>query len=154
MTTSPSDRMGLRAYQMKAADLIGAGFNDYTKQLLVAATGAGKTQIFCETVRRHQPRRSLVLCHREELIGQAVRRLESFGIPAEIEMGGSVASLHAPAVVGSVQTLMGDSRLARWPSNHFGLVVADEAHRAMSDSWQKVLRHFDGTANVLGVSAT
>jgi superfamily II DNA or RNA helicase len=154
MMTSHSNRPGLRAYQMKAADLIGAGFNDFRRQLLVAATGAGKTQIFCETVRRHQPRRSLVLCHREELIGQAARRLESFGIPVEIEMGGSVASLNAPAVVGSVQTLMGDSRLARWPSNHFGLVVADEAHRAMSDSWQKVLRHFDGSANVLGVSAT
>jgi superfamily II DNA or RNA helicase len=128
--------MGLRAYQMKAADLIEAGFNEFRKQLLVAATGSGKTQIFCETIRRHQPRKSLVLCHREELIGQAARRLESFGIRAEIEMGGRVASLHAPAVVGSVQTLMGDSRLSRWPADHFNLVVADEAHRAMSDSWQ------------------
>jgi len=95
-----------------------------------------------------------VLCHREELIGQAARRLESFGIPAEIEMGASKASLDAPAVVGSVQSLIGDSRLSRWPKDHFHLVVADEAHRAMSDSWQKVLRHFDGHARVLGVSAT
>ena len=151
---SGEPKAGLRAYQMKAADLIEAGFNEFRKQLLVAATGSGKTQIFCETIRRHQPRKSLVLCHREELIGQSARRLESFGIQAEIEMGGRVASLHAPAVVGSVQTLMGDSRLSRWPADHFNLVVADEAHRAMSDSWQKVLRYFDGTANVLGVSAT
>ncbi len=146
--------MGLRAYQRKAVDLTLAGFQQFTKQLLVAATGAGKTQIFCEIARLHQPGKSLVLCHREELIGQAAKRLKSFGIQAEIEMGDSKASLHAPAVVGSVQSLMGDSRLLRWPKDHFDLVVADEAHRAMSDSWQKVLRHFDGHAHVLGVSAT
>jgi superfamily II DNA or RNA helicase len=145
---------GLRAYQRKAVDLIQAGFGEFERQLLVAATGAGKTQIFCETIRLHQPGKSLVLCHREELIGQAARRLESFGIPAEVEMAGSRASLDAPAVVGSVQSLMGDCRLSRWPRDHFDLVVADEAHRAMSDSWQKVLRYFDGTARVLGVSAT
>jgi superfamily II DNA or RNA helicase len=49
---------------------------------------------------------------------------------------------------------MNDSRLSGWPTDHFDLVVADEAHRAMSDSWQKVMRHFDGHARVLGVSAT
>ena len=145
---------GLRAYQRKAVELTIAGFDEYVRQLLVAATGAGKTQIFCEIARLHQPGKSLVLCHREELIGQAAERLKSFGIQAEIEMGASKASLHAPAVVGSVQSLMGDSRLLRWPKDHFDLVVADEAHRAMSDSWQKVLRHFDGHAHVLGVSAT
>ena len=145
---------GLRAYQRKAVELTIAGFDEYVRQLLVAATGAGKTQIFCEIARLHQPGKSLVLCHREELIGQAAKRLKSFGIQAEIEMGDSKASLHAPAVVGSVQSLMGDSRLSRWPKDHFDLVVADEAHRAMSDSWQKVLRHFDGHAHVLGVSAT
>ena len=123
---------GLRAYQRKAVDLIQAGFREFHKQLLVAATGAGKTQIFCETVRQHLPGRSLVLCHREELIGQAARRLESFGIPAEIEMADSRASLDAPAVVGSVQSLMGDCRLTRWPRDHFDLVVADEAQRVRS----------------------
>ena len=140
---SAEPKMGLRAYQRKAVDMIQAGFAEFGRQLLVVSTGGGKTQIFCETIRQHLPGRSLVLCHREELIGQAVRRLESFGIPAEVEMAGSQASLDAPAVVGSVQSLMRDSRLTSWPQNHFDLVVADEAHRAMSDSWQKVLRYFD-----------
>ena len=151
---SAEPKMGLRAYQRKAVDMIQAGFAEFGRQLLVVSTGGGKTQIFCETIRQHLPGRSLVLCHREELIGQAVRRLESFGIPAEVEMAGSQASLDAPAVVGSVQSLMRDSRLTSWPQNHFDLVVADEAHRAMSDSWQKVLRYFDRSARVLGVTAT
>ena len=113
---------------------------------------SGKTQIFCEVARRLQPERSLILCHREELIDQAARRLASFGIAAEVEMADRLASLDAPAVVGSVQTLMRDDRLKRWPRGHFGLVVADEAHHATSDSWQKVLGYFD--TRTLGASAT
>ena len=142
----------LRGYQLAAADSIMSGFGEFRRQLLVAATGAGKTQIFCEVIRRMLPERSLVLCHREELIDQAARRLASFGIPAEVEMGGRRASLEARVVVGSVQTLMRDHRLGRWPHGHFGLVVADEAHHATSDSWQKVLWYFD--ARTLGASAT
>jgi superfamily II DNA or RNA helicase len=142
----------LRGYQLAAAESIMSGFGEFRRQLLVAATGAGKTQIFCEVARRMQPKRSLILCHREELIDQAARRLASFGIAAEVEMADRQASLDAPAVVGSVQTLMRDTRLNRWPRGHFGLVVADEAHHATSDSWQKVLGYFD--TRILGASAT
>ena len=147
---SPSS--SLRGYQLAASEAIMSGFGEFRRQLLVAATGAGKTTVFCEVVRRLQPERSLILCHREELIDQAARRLESFGIAAEVEMADRKASLDAPAVVGSVQTLMRDNRLKRWPRGHFGLVVADEAHHATSDSWQKVLWYFD--TRTLGASAT
>jgi superfamily II DNA or RNA helicase len=147
---SPSS--SLRAYQLAAADSIMSGFGEFRRQLLVAATGSGKTTVFCEVVRRLQPERSLILCHREELIDHAARRLESFGIAAEVEMADRKASFDAPAVVGSVQTLMRDNRLKRWPRGHFGLVVADEAHHATSDSWQKVLWYFD--TRTLGASAT
>lgn len=142
----------LRAYQLRASDAIMDGFDSFMRQLLVAATGAGKTQIFCEVVRRFQPVRSLVLCHREELIEQAAHRLRSFGMAAEIEMADKRASLDAPVVVGSVQSLMRDCRLSCWPNNHFGLVVADEAHHATSDSWLKVLGYFN--TKTLGASAT
>jgi superfamily II DNA or RNA helicase len=45
-------------------------------------------------------------------------------------------------------------RLLKWSRDHFDLVVADEAHHALSDEWQAVLRHFDVKARVLGVTAT
>lgn len=144
--------ISLRGYQLAAADSIMSGFAEFRRQLLVAATGSGKTQVFCEVIRRVQPERSLVLCHREELIDQAAHRLSTFGLTAEVEMGERRASLDAQVVVGSVQTLMRDHRLERWPRGHFGLVVADEAHHATSDSWQKVLWHFD--TRTLGASAT
>ena len=153
MTTSLS-KHGLRGYQIAAVEAISEGFRTYNRQLLVAATGAGKTQIFCEVIRRSQPGKALVLCHREELVEQARRRLETFGIKADVEQGDAHATPDAPAVVASVQTLMRDTRLTRWRPDHFGMVVADEAHRAMSDSWQKVLQYFDESARVLGASAT
>lgn len=152
--TCLSSPITLRPYQVEARNAIVAGFESYRRQLLVAATGAGKTQIFCEVIRQSQPGKALVLCHREELIDQARRRLESFGIVAEVEQADCRASMDAPAVVASVQTLMRDDRLGRWSKDHFGLVVADEAHKAMADSWQKVLRYFDSSARVLGASAT
>ncbi len=153
METTRSDQpISLRGYQLAATDAIITGFNEFMRQLLVAATGAGKTQIFCEVIRRFQPHRCLVLCHREELITQAADRLRTFGMAAEIEMAEQQASLDAPVVVASVQSLMQDRRLTRWPSDNFGLVVADEAHHATSDSWQKVLGYFD--TKTLGASAT
>ena len=49
---------------------------------------------------------------------------------------------------------MREKRLSRWPRDHFNLVVVDEAHHALADSYQRVLAHFDGHAKVLGVTAT
>jgi superfamily II DNA or RNA helicase len=62
------------------------------------------------------------------------------------------ASLNAKVVIASVQTLKG-ARLARFPRDHFDLVIADEADLAMAPSWHAILDHFDG-AKILGVTAT
>jgi superfamily II DNA or RNA helicase len=69
-------------------------------------------------------------------------------------MGEERASLDAPVVVASVQTLMREKRRERWPRDHFGLVVVDEAHHALADSYLNTLGHFDDHAKVLGVTAT
>ena len=47
---------------------------------------------------------------------------------AQIEKAEETASPQAPVVIGSVQTLMREKRLRRWPPDHFGLVVVDEAY--------------------------
>jgi superfamily II DNA or RNA helicase len=102
-----------------------------------------------------QPHRTLILAHRDELLRQAQDKLlHSTGLLADIEKAHEKASLDAPVVVGSVQTLMREKRLQRWPRDHFKLVVCDEAHHVLADSYQNVLRHFDGHARVLGVTAT
>ena len=147
--------MGLRAYQMKARQDIHKGFEDFDRQLGVMPTGAGKTILFSRLAHDIQPQRTLILAHREELITQAVDKLRSStGLQAQVEMGGDRASLDAPVVVASVQTLMREPRRNRWPRDHFGLVVVDECHHVLSDSYLNTLGHFHDHAKVLGVTAT
>ena len=147
--------MALRAYQHDALAKIRKGFGEFDRQLAVLPTGAGKTVLFSRLAADLQPARTLILAHREELITQAAEKLRSStGIMAEVEMGDQHASPDAPVVIGSVQTLMRESRRNRWPKNHFGLVVVDEAHHALADTYLGILRHFDGHAKVLGVTAT
>ena len=55
--------------------------------------------------------------------------------------------------VGSVQTLMREKRLGQFPQDYFNTIIIDEAHHCISDSYQKILKHFD-SAHVLGVTAT
>lgn len=154
MTTSPSN-VALRGYQVAACEAVQRGFTEHQRQLLVLPTGGGKTVVFAHLAATHQPRRTLVLAHREELIGQAVDKIRAVtGLTAEVEMADQRASHHAPIVVASVQTLMRTTRRERWPRDHFGLVVVDEAHHALADSYLGTLRHFDAHAFVLGVTAT
>jgi superfamily II DNA or RNA helicase len=145
----------LRPYQHAAMEAITRGFNDYQRQLAVKPTGAGKTVLFSALAAHYQPKRTLVLAHREELIDQAVDKImRTTGLQAEVEMASSKASLDAPVVVASVQTLMREQRRSRWPRDHFGLIVVDEAHHSAAESYLSTLRHFDRNAFVLGVTAT
>lgn len=145
--------MNLRPYQSEAVTAIQAGWEHYNRQLLVLPTGGGKTVVFSHLAKaEHQANyKTLILAHREELIDQAIDKLRrSTGLVAGKEKAESSADRDCPVVVASVQTMA--RRLDRWPSDHFGLVVADEAHHAISDSWQSVLKHFSG--RILGVTAT
>lgn len=56
-------------------------------------------------------------------------------------------------IVGSVQTLCRDSRLALFNKSYFDTIIVDEAHHALSTSYQAILNYFD-TADILGVTAT
>lgn len=56
-------------------------------------------------------------------------------------------------IVGSVQSLCRDSRLSLFNKTYFDTIIIDEAHHALSNSYQAILNYFDG-ADVLGVTAT
>ncbi len=148
-------RFNLRPYQAACVEAVLSGFRTHGKLLAVLPTAAGKTVIFSHTAERFAPGRTLILAHREELLTQAADKLtRATGLVAETERAECHASLDAQVVVASVQTLMREKRLNRWPRDHSNLVVVDEAHHALADSYQRVLAHFDGHAKVLGVTAT
>lgn len=149
--------MDLRPYQSDCAAAVFRSFADFTKVLTVIPTGGGKTIIFSHIASRiwkEKQKRTLIIAHREELLQQAKEKLErSTGIVAEIERADSHASLNAPVVIASIQTLM--RRFDNWPANHFAIVIVDEAHHIMADSYQGAIQHFiAGGAKVLGVTAT
>ena len=106
--------MQLRPYQTECVASLLAKFREYTRLLAVLPTGAGKTIILAALAHRLRPLRSLVIAHREELITQAVDKIRtSTGLVAEVEKAESRASLDAPVVVASVQTLAREQRRGR-----------------------------------------
>ncbi len=147
--------MELRPYQQECIDKSRLGFKDFQRQLAVMATGSGKTIMAAKLMERavKKGHRCLFLAHRDELITQAQDKiLQATGIKSEIEKAEQKATpQNGPGVVvGSIQTMA--RRLERWPKDEFGLVIADEAHHSVSDSWQRVLNHFN--APILGMTAT
>lgn len=143
--------MILRPYQAKAVVAIEEGWKTYSKQLLVAACGAGKT-IMLSNVAAQQSERTLLLAHRSELISQACDKLHrANGIQAAVEKGDRSAIPGKGVIVGSVQSMR--RRLAKYPQDAFDLVIVDECHHILSEEYQEVLSHFSGS-RVLGVTAT
>ena len=66
---SAGDPDGLRYYQREAVGAIQRGFSENRTQLLVMATGLGKTQTFCVVARDWPDGDILILAHRDELVG-------------------------------------------------------------------------------------
>lgn len=149
--------MELRDYQQDARESIQSEWDKGNKKtLLVLPTGCGKTIVFSKVIedRVKKGERVLVLAHRGELLEQAADKLEkSTGLKCATEKAEqtSLGSFYR-VVVGSVQTLMRDKRLRKFNTDFFDTIIIDEAHHCISDSYQRVLNHFD--ANVLGVTAT
>ena len=150
--------MQLRPYQQEAHDAIMNKWEGGAdKLLLVLPTGTGKTIVFSAVTNDcvKQGKRVLILAHRGELLEQAADKLQkSTGLGCAVEKAeSSCFGSWFRVVVGSVQSLMRDTRLKKFPEDYFGAIVVDEAHHCISDSYQKVLQHFP-RAKVLGVTAT
>lgn len=150
--------MDLRPYQQEAREAIFEQWDSgVLKTLLVLPTGCGKTIVFAKVTEdcvRHGDR-VLILAHRGELLEQAADKIhKSTGLGCAMEKAESTCQgSWFRVVVGSVQTLMREKRLGQFPADYFQTIIIDEAHHCISDSYQRVLKHFD-KAKVLGVTAT
>lgn len=132
--------MELRPYQVNAINSVKQEWLTRDKTLLVLATGTGKTVCFGKIAHDivESGGKPLILAHREELLQQAKDKLlKQFDVTCDVK---------------SVQGMALDKNLDTYDSNHFSHIIVDEAHHVMSDSYLKVLNHFN--AKVLGVTAT
>jgi len=163
--------MKLRPYQEEAVKAIAETWRDgVNKQVIVLATGLGKTVIFSEIISRiikRTGKRALVLAHREELLLQAKDKLNKTdnSLAVEIEKAEDWASHSSDVVVASVPTIgrSGSDRIKRFNPNDFGVVVVDEAHHASADTYKNIFNHFgilkgindtNKSILLLGVTAT
>lgn len=150
--------MELRPYQQEARESVENEWNKGVQRtLLVLPTGCGKTIVFAKVTEDcvRTGDRVLILAHRGELLDQAADKLlKSTGLKCATEKAEeSCLDSFFRVAVGSVQTLMRQSRLNRFAPDYFGTIIIDEAHHAISDSYQRILQYFSG-AKVLGVTAT
>ena len=150
--------MELRDYQMEAKTSIFEEWNKgVQKTLLVLPTGCGKTIVFAKVSEDcvRQGDRILILAHRGELLDQAADKIaKATGLHCSMEKAeNSCLGSWFRITVGSVQTLMREKRLNNFPADYFDTIIIDEAHHCLSESYQKVLKHFS-EARVLGVTAT
>ncbi len=150
--------MELRPYQKEAKEAVLAQWNDgIQRTLLVLPTGCGKTVVFAKITEEcvRNGKRVLILAHRGELLSQASDKIEkACGLKCAVEKADETClDSWYRITVGSVQTLMREKRLNNFSPNYFDVIIIDEAHHAVSDSYTRILDHFANAA-VLGVTAT
>ena len=108
------------------------------RPLVSLPTGAGKTVLFAEILRRRGGR-ALVLAHRDELISQAADKIRQLAPSLEIGVVKAERDEHdRQVVVASVQTLGRESRMSRLTPD-FTTVVVDEAHHATAATYRRIL---------------
>ena len=131
------------------------------RNLVVAATGTGKTVISAFDYRRFcknnpgQRNRLLFVAHREEILKQSrdtfqgVLKDPNFG---ELFVGGYRPE-HLDHLFVSVQTLNSQALCDTLPADYYDYIIVDEFHHAAAPTYQKLLNHFQPKI-LLGLTAT
>lgn len=155
------EKRTLRPYQSEAVKTTFSHLAkpDVSAVLNILATGCGKTVIMSEVTRRLESwgHGSLILAHRETLIGQIINSLDTSGVVGLKEKASDMAigayELVSKTVVATPQTLQG-SRLEMWPADSFRVIQVDEAHHFVKGSlYDKICEHFN-LAKIIGWTAT
>jgi len=150
----------LREYQKESKETIYSLWRNHQSVMLQMPTGTGKTRIFASIVKDlHNTSahlgiaiKVLLLAHRDELIEQIS---ENVGRRFNVRHGIIKSSLreepNVPTQIASVFSLI--RRIERWKHKQFDVIIIDEAHHAVADSYKKICNAFP-QAKILGVTAT
>ncbi len=167
----PSDRVtislsGLEVrpfpYQQRMLDEIAVEreFHARHRNLVVAATGTGKTVVaaldyrrLCGSTRADRPR-LLFVAHRKEILEQSLRTYRE--VLADPEFGELYVAGARPErwdhVFASVQSLQSYG-VTNIPADSYDVVVIDEFHHAQAPTYRRILDHLT-PRELLGLTAT
>ena len=164
----------LRDYQIEMLDRLKRAWKRQQSVMVQMPTGTGKTHLMAAVIRslthNHSPKGEgssdqggmvLVVAHRRELIEQISQTLNAFGIEHGLIVSGKPIDETKQVQVASIQTLV---RRGLIPANaptrslslftlHFSLVIVDEAHHALADTY-RMLWEWWPKAKFLGLTAT
>lgn len=162
--------IALRDYQSLALDRLDEGYESGLLRLGVGLpTGSGKTIVMVELARRYaaQGVHVWMLLHRDQLVIQTeqkmrqhVRDADMYSSPprnlavSKTTVGvvqGDRNVVGADIVVVSVHTLRSEKRLSQM--RRPGLIIVDEAHVSMSDTYLRIFDRFSD-ARLAGFTAT
>ena len=137
--------------------------NGIQRNLIVAATGTGKTVIsafdyknLCNT--HPQANRILFVAHRQEILNQALLTYRSVLMDSnfgELWVGSQRPISGIDHLFVSVQTFNSqfDEVFSSLPSGYYHYIVIDECHHSVADSYRKILSHFRPEL-LIGLTAT
>lgn len=132
---------------------------DSWKNLVVAATGTGKTMIaafdFKTFYKSNRNSRILFLAHRKEILSQslkifrAVLRDQNFG---DLWGGGSIPNQY-DHVFATISILNSKENYLTFDKDYFDYIVIDESHHSAADSYLRIVDYFEPKI-LLGLTAT
>lgn len=150
-------------YQQEILDKLHAEreVRGFTRNLVVAATGTGKTVISAFDYRRFcrqhpgQPNRLLFVAHREEILKQSRDTFQ--GVLRDPNFGELFVGSYKPASLDhlfiSIQTVHSQALDTSLSPDFYDYIVVDEFHHAAAPTYQRLLAHFKPKL-LLGLTAT
>ncbi|MDI3407955.1 DUF3427 domain-containing protein [Streptomyces cavernicola] len=134
--------------------------HQHSENLLVAATGTGKTVMAALDYRDLRTKfegntpRLLFVAHRKEILRQSLRTYREVLVDASFGelLHGGADPREWQHVFASVQSLKA-ARLEQLDPGHFDIIVIDEFHHAKAQTYERVIKHFK-PKQLLGLTAT
>ncbi len=150
-------------YQQEILDKLRAEreVRGYYNNLIVAATGTGKTVIsafdyrsFCR-VNPVKPNRLLFVAHREEILKQSLACFQ--GVLKDTNFGDLFVGKYRPDSIDhlfiSIQTFHSQALYAKTSPDFYDYIIVDEFHHAAAPSYRKLLSYYKPKV-LLGLTAT
>jgi len=151
------------SYQQEILDKLEAErkVRGYHRNLVVAATGTGKTVISALDYKRFRkqnpdkPCRLLLVAHREEILKQSMYTFRA--VLKDANFGEMFVGSYKPESIDnlfiSIQTFNSQSFTEKTTSDFYDYIIVDEFHHAAAPTYQKLLSYYNPQI-LLGLTAT